>query len=516
MPTCTGCGQPLNQPDPASNEVTCPACGTRTVVLSPALRAALAKPTSRFRTFAQRMPEPMLVTVILVAINIVVYVVMVARGVSPWWPEMNQLIPWGVNYAPLTLADQPWRILTCNYVHVGLLHLALNMWCLWNLGHLAERIFGRWTFLATYTLCGIAGSLATLWWHPLGASAGASGAIFGLAGALITAIYLGKLPYSHAALRSLGRSLLSFAGYNLLIGFLLPIVDNAAHIGGLVMGLAIGALAAPWLPEPSKVRRFTAELVLFGSMALILTGLGKMVWRVSGYVVPMTRGPQELMHSELDRAIPDLEAAAQRQPGNVGVLRMLGVGYLRKGEYEKAAAAFEQITHLLPDDLSAQYDLGLAYGAAGDHEKARQVFARLTHLDPGADEYWLLLGSSLRQLKRWDEAEVALEHAAQINPSNAAALRELGWLRLDRDQPEAALEQFKAALRFEPDDAEAEFGLARAYAAMDLQNQAADAMKRYQELKAQGAKKSAAPSQPGPTSQPAPQQASPLPGASNP
>jgi rhomboid protease GluP len=442
------------------------------------------------------MPEPMLVTGILIAINVLVYLAMVAHGVNWSWPTADQLLPWGANFGPYTLGGEPWRIFTCIFVHVGLVHLLVNMWGLWILGHLAEHIFGRWTFLSTYTLCGVAGSLATLWFHPTQPSAGASGAIFGLTGALITAIYLGKLPYSPAALRSLGRRLLVVTGINLFIGFVLPIVDNAAHIGGLVMGLAIGALAAPWLPEPSKVKRYTAELVLFGSMALVLAGLGKIVWRARGYVVPMVRGPQELMQSQLDRAIPDLEATAQRQPGNVGVLRMLGVTYLRKAEYEKAAVTFEQITQLLPDDLSAQYDLGLAYGAAGDHEKAHQVFAKLTHLDPGADEYWLLLGSSLRQLKRWDEAEVALKRAVQINPSNHSALRELGWMRLDRGQAEAAAEQFKAALKLEPDDAEAELGLARAYSNMNLEKLAADAMRRYHALKARAVKDPAAPSHP--------------------
>ena len=91
----------------------------------------------------------MLVTGALVAINVLVYSVMVLRGVSPWWPGPEQLLPWGANYGPYTMGGQAWRIPACNYVHVGLLHLLLNMWCLWNLGHLAEHIFGRWTFVAT-------------------------------------------------------------------------------------------------------------------------------------------------------------------------------------------------------------------------------------------------------------------------------------------------------------------------------------------------------------------------------
>src|SRR6195256_3093633 len=155
------------------------------------------------------------ITTTLVGMNVAVYAVMVLMGVSPLQPTSAQLLKWGANWGPLSLGPEPWRMLASNYVHGGIIHIALNMWCLWNLGFLAERVFDPWTYVLTYTMCGLAGSLASLWWHPLTVGVGASGAIFGLAGALIAALYLGHLPISRQAIQGTLRSLVTFAVYNL-------------------------------------------------------------------------------------------------------------------------------------------------------------------------------------------------------------------------------------------------------------------------------------------------------------
>jgi rhomboid protease GluP len=193
-------------------------------------------------------------TTVLVGINVAVYAVMVLSGISPFAPTSAQLLKWGANFGPLSLGPQPWRLLASNYVHVGILHIGLNMWCLWNLGLLAERIFEPWTYALIYTATGLAGSLASLWWHPLVVGVGASGAIFGLAGALIAALYLGRLPIPNAALRGTLKSLITFAAYNLLFGAVIPGIDVSAHIGGFVCGLVLGAAFARHLAVPPDVR----------------------------------------------------------------------------------------------------------------------------------------------------------------------------------------------------------------------------------------------------------------------
>jgi rhomboid protease GluP len=213
--------------------------------------------------------EVMPVTSILVGLNIAVFVAMTLSGVSITSPQSMQLLKWGADFGPSTLRTQPWRILTSTYVHIGIIHIALNMWCLWNLGALAERVFDRWTYFLTYTVCGLAGSIVSLWLHPVRTGAGASGAIFGLAGALISALYLGKLPVHPRALKSTLKSLLSFAGYNLFFGSVVPGIDNSAHIGGLISGLALGAVLAPRLMA-SRETRNSWRLFVFVAAAIVL------------------------------------------------------------------------------------------------------------------------------------------------------------------------------------------------------------------------------------------------------
>jgi rhomboid protease GluP len=283
MTNCVRCGRPIPESTFADN--LCPECHQLAYASGGPPGMVVGQPP----VVVQRrvMPQPA-VTKALVGVNVVVFVLMVLSGASLMGPTSAQLLKFGADFGPLTLDGQPWRILTSNYVHIGLLHIFFNMWCLWNLGPLAERILGPWTYLLTYTACGIAGSLASLWIHPAVIGAGASGAIFGLAGALITALYLGKLPYPGQMLRGLMRSLLSFAGYNLFFGAVVPGIDNSAHIGGLLAGLAIGALLAPELRHPEEQRPSHVRFVFFGT-AIFLIAFGMFVKQQRGWVVEKYR-----------------------------------------------------------------------------------------------------------------------------------------------------------------------------------------------------------------------------------
>jgi rhomboid protease GluP len=283
MTNCVRCGRPISDSSFTSTANLCPEC-RQAFTGTPKPATTASPPMAAMRSAPYRPP----VTVAIVGINVLVFAAMVLSGVSPMSPTSAQLLRFGADFGPYTLGGQPWRILTSNYVHVGLFHILFNMWCLWDLGRLSERILGGWTYFLTYTACGIAGSLASLWIHPGVPGAGASGAIFGLAGALITALYLGKLPYPQQMMRGLLRSLLSFAGYNLFFGAVVPAIDNSAHIGGLIMGLAIGALLAKQLPEAPERRR-AHERLMFTIVALFLIGFGAFVQKQSGWVVEKYR-----------------------------------------------------------------------------------------------------------------------------------------------------------------------------------------------------------------------------------
>lgn len=211
------------------------------------------------------------ITIALIAVNTAVYLLMTLTGVSPTNPTTLQLIPWGADFGPLSLGPEPWRVVTAVFVHAGILHIALNMWCLWSLGRLAERIFGKPAYLVLYLLCGISGNVVSLWWHTNTVGVGASGAIFGVAGGLTTALYLGKLPVPKQALRGTLQSLVIFAVINLGIGQAVRGIDNSAHIGGFLAGLAMGAAIAPTLTQPRE-QRSRPRILVFLAMFVVLMG----------------------------------------------------------------------------------------------------------------------------------------------------------------------------------------------------------------------------------------------------
>ncbi len=214
-------------------------------------------------------------TYTLVGINCLVYVLMVLKGVSPNNPTVVDLVHWGANFGGYVLAGQWWRLLTAAFVHVGLLHLATNMWCLWNLGLLGEPLLGPIGVVAVYVLTGIAGNLLSIAVHPQIVGAGASGAVFGIAGVLILLLKAKLLPVAPEEVARLRKSVIYFALLNFVIGggsmFLRTSIqiDNMAHLGGFLCGLALGG---PLVPRIGVARgQYVARSwAAYGGMTLLL------------------------------------------------------------------------------------------------------------------------------------------------------------------------------------------------------------------------------------------------------
>lgn len=331
---------------------------------------------------------------VIVGINVLVFVAMVMTGSSPLNPTLEQLKHWGANWGPLSLGTQPWRILTANYVHVGIIHLGFNMWCLWNLGQLAERILGRLNFVVLYTICGLAGSIASLWWHPLVVGAGASGAIFGLAGASIAVFYLGHLPIARAAMQGTMRSLLTFVGYNLLIG-LTPGIDNSAHIGGLVAGLVMGAALSKHILVAPDVRRTWARLIWITMAAVLFvsfTAVRRMYPQVPLLANPQVAAAQQLAGARRalqqrrpDEAIAKLHDVIEAEPNSAEPHYLLGMAYLMRRNPDQAIPAFQDALRLNPAYGEAAAGLGNAYLAKGMKAEADKAFQQAAELGYGGN-----------------------------------------------------------------------------------------------------------------------------------
>lgn len=172
------------------------------------------------------------VTIILTAINIIVFILMTLAGGST---KRSVLILFGAKVNELILQGQYWRLFTSMFIHIGFLHLAFNLYALWILGSFCEERFGRWRFLFIYLLSGIGGSLASFYFTDA-LSAGASGAIFGIMGALVS--YTWKQPQLWKS--GFGKNLIVIIVINLVFGLVQPQIDISAHLGGLILGLIIG------------------------------------------------------------------------------------------------------------------------------------------------------------------------------------------------------------------------------------------------------------------------------------
>ncbi len=211
-------------------------------------------------------------TNLIIAANVVVFVIMGCLGAG--WIEAADMKPYVLyvaNNGGATTDGEWWRLVTCMFVHYGVIHLLLNMWALFQTGHFVERLFGRSLFTLGYFGSGVIASFTSLYWHGNKIwSAGASGAVFGVYGLLLGFMLRERQSIPPPVLRPLFKSTITFAGYNLFYGLIHPRIDNAAHLGGLLGGLALGWLIA--LPVDPGIRlKSSAGRLRLGFAVLAVT-----------------------------------------------------------------------------------------------------------------------------------------------------------------------------------------------------------------------------------------------------
>jgi Flp pilus assembly protein TadD len=236
-------------------------------------------------------------------------------------------------------------------------------------------------------------------------SVGASGAIFGLAGALIASFYLGEFSLPRVAISGTLRSLVIFAVFNLGFGQLFGGIDNACHIGGLVSGLILGALIARLAPQPDvPLRRATVLGVV--ALALLAAGLGVRQWR--GGPMRMARAFQETKGDPVAR----LQAVIKQQPNLVDAHFALAQTYLAREQFPEAEAEFKRVIQLQPGNLDARFDLGLVYLTEKRLEDARSAFMQILTQDPNSAEGHYGLGLVLAARQNYSAAIEELRTAA--------------------------------------------------------------------------------------------------------
>lgn len=204
-------------------------------------------------------------------LNVLVFLAMVSQGAGLWHTANGVQLAWGANFGPATQDGQWWRLVTAMFIHFGIVHLSMNLWALRDVGRLVERLYGPWRFAAIYVLSGVLGNLLSLVVQGNQAmSGGASGAIFGLYGALLVFLWRERRQVMPSEFRWLFGAASVFTVLMLFMGWVIPGIDNAAHGGGLLGGALLArVLARPWTLHSPTNRRGQGLALL-----VLLSGTG--------------------------------------------------------------------------------------------------------------------------------------------------------------------------------------------------------------------------------------------------
>lgn len=224
-------------------------------------------PAQREKYGALLISKSYLVTPLIVYANVLVFLLMVLSGISPISPTAQSLFEWGGNFRPAVAGGQWWRLVTYIFLHGGFMHLFMNTFALLYIGMHLEPLLGRFRFAAAYLLTGICAGLLSTTVHTGSVGVGASGAIFGMFG-----LFLSMLTTSHISRtlrKTMLRSLLFFIVLNLLYG-LQGNTDNAAHIGGLLSGIAMGYAYYPGIAAKAPLRRQLRTTAIIAAGVIIV------------------------------------------------------------------------------------------------------------------------------------------------------------------------------------------------------------------------------------------------------
>lgn len=210
-------------------------------------------------------------TALLIAVNVGLFGWQILSGVNITDPSPTDAIAWGADFTPLTFLGQSERLFSSMFFHFGLIHLMLNMWALYIFGSVAEQLLGRSYYIGLYFLAGLMGSLLSSYLSIQNGyqllkhfdpallphiSAGASGAVMGLGAALTMISLLPPLPQQRFWLDK--KSLLMVMAINLIFGFTVSGINNAAHIGGMIMG---ALLASAWFLGEKIHKRALVQII---------------------------------------------------------------------------------------------------------------------------------------------------------------------------------------------------------------------------------------------------------------
>lgn len=327
-----------------------------------------------------RFGKPIL-TFLFIVINLLYYFYMEMNGDTT---SIETLIQSGAKYNPAIIGDgEWWRLITSMFIHIGFIHLALNMLAIFYLGSAIERIFGSSRFLLIYFIAGIGGSIASFAFTT-SISAGASGAIFGLFGAFI---YFGII-HKRLFFQTIGTNILLILAINLVIGLSMEQVDMAAHVGGLIGGF----LAAAIVGMPKRRHLLTQFITAVVTVILFFS--------VTYYGVEANESDQSFQLLEIEESIMNEEyeevvtiaTDALTLEGELEsvLLFQRSYAYIELEMYDEALVDLERSVEAENPLPQAYYNLALLYHMNNQEEEAVEAIEQAYRMNPTEEEFYEL------------------------------------------------------------------------------------------------------------------------------
>ena len=375
-------------------------------------------------------------TFVILGLNVFIFLLMTLAGGST---NSQLLLDFGASYAPYFHRGEYWRAVMPMFLHIGWLHLLVNSYALYILGPILERVYGYGRFALLYVACGVGSSFLSMRMST-NVAAGASGAIFGIAGAMLTTGLLHRYAVPPRWGRAFGRGILPFIILNLVFGYVIPGIDNWGHIGGLICGLALPLLLSPpghdrvpGAPEEPPSQAAVAIPVLVVALAMAATA--NSYWTSRSVTRLLAEGERLQEQNQPDQALARVKEAARRAPRDERPLLQLGSLYLQRGQINEGVEAYREALRLSPGLPPAQVGLAAALVRKGEVAEARQLFQALLKKDSQTIEGQLMLADLCAEQKLYPEAIQFYNEALRQQPNVAVAHNNLAWLYATSDDP---------------------------------------------------------------------------------
>lgn len=439
-------------------------------------------------------------TITLIVLNVVLYSAMViATPEHSLGQQSNKtLIEWGAGYGPLTLGGQPWRLLSCTFLHAHLIHILINLFGLAVVGREIEELLGTKRFLFIYLISGVFGSVFSLEFLPIAVTVGASGSLMGVLGSAFSLIGATDFKQLVVTLKRRLLVLLAFIILAVAPTFFMPGIDNAAHVGGLIAGLLAGfAISASSRQKLKPLamsglaaltiapiiayfaiayqyhgdRRFISQNYIIDASALMtdkkykeaLPLLNKAVESLpeepparykEARLAALSMRVRALVElKQFEAALRDIDTSEPICDDITQLKRTKALVKFKQKDYAGALRLYEEALTSKPDDYELLNAVAWTQAPLGQLDDALKNANRSLEKQHDAIDVLDTRGTIYLLMKNYEKALEDLDHAIKIKPKSSAAYFHRAGVYLEQGEMEKCDADLKAAreLKYEPD-----------------------------------------------------------------